>query len=71
MSDSLEVQVLRNALATEQRKTGVLIMRVAELSAVVAVREFELYNVTTSATALVKGLQKTVERLQHDLAARN
>lgn len=71
MEDSLEVQVLRNALATEQRRNGLLVVRLAELSATLASTDFQLHNVTVSATALVKSLRLQVERLRNELAARN
>lgn len=71
MSDSLEVQVLRDALAAEQRKNCLLSVRVAELSAIAAHRELQLHNVTASAVTIVRGLWSQVARLQNDLAARN
>jgi hypothetical protein len=71
MEDSIEVQVLRNALCVEQKKTAALQERIVELSVELAVRQAQLHEVMTTAKAAIAGYSKLLTQAQNDLAARN
>jgi hypothetical protein len=71
MSDSLEVRVLRNALANEQIKTAKMQDAIVHMQCELIVRNSQLNTTTRDATLILRQLRRAVERLQNDLAARN